>query len=127
MGEAVRKEELELAETMPRTSTLVMASRPIPTPVPPRPVASPAARSVQIPSVPPDLVVFHGEKLASVDDFVRLRLKARSITFHGVLMRAGITPEYYAMMCERFADARRADPSLEQRYRARLELATKGR
>ena len=74
-----------------------------------------------------DLVVFPGEKLARVDDFVRLRLQARSITFLGALMREGITPDYYAAMCERFADACRADPSLEARYRARLEKAARRR
>jgi len=123
MGDAARS-EIELAETAKpstvrmtaaRTTTLTMGSRNVPT--------SPVAKSIHMPTVPPDVVVFPGEKLASIDDFVRLRMVARTVTFLGVLIREGITPEYYAMMCERFGAARRADPDLEKRYRARIELA----
>jgi hypothetical protein len=124
MGDALR-DDLEFATTQKpstvrmtavRSTTLVMGSRPVP--------LSPAAKSVEMRTIPAD-VVFEGEKLSTVDDFVRLRLHARSVTFLGVLIKEGLTPEYYAMMCGRFEAARRADPALEQRYRERLALGAK--
>jgi hypothetical protein len=97
------------------------AAPPVPT--------SPVARSIEFPAIAPDadLLVFPGDKLARVDDFVRLRLQARTITFLGVLQREGITPEHYQAMCARFDAARRADPSLEARYRARMDVASRRR
>ena len=126
MGEATARKGLEWATTERQSrppATVRMPARPRP----PSSGRSPVACSVEMPAVPLDVVVFPGERLATVDDFVRLRLQARSITFLGVLMRAGISPAYYASMCERFAAARRADPSLESTYRARLDLASRPR
>jgi hypothetical protein len=122
---AARKNELgpELANTV-RQSTLRMAARPAVKP--PTPSTSPAARSIEMRAIPTDVIVFPGERLASVDDFVRMRLHARSPTFVGFLMREGLSLEYYARMSESFAAARAADPSLEATYRARLELALVG-
>jgi hypothetical protein len=112
-----------------RMGCMMMAARTAPVaPTVPMQATSPVASSVEMPATwCADMVVFPGEKLASVDDFVRLRLQARSITFLGVLQREGIDPDYYAKMCERFADARRRDTSLEARYRARLEKASRRR
>jgi hypothetical protein len=111
--------------SFPRTSTAPMPNRPS------RP--SPLARSLDMRSpmdqpreaaaaAMPDIVVFPGERISRLDDFVRLRLASEQPTFVAVLSREGLAPDYYAAMCARFANTRRRNPLLDAEYTRRLQV-----
>lgn len=90
---------------------------PVPfTPPPMRPDPVKAAAELHT-----DPVVFPGEKLSKLSDFVRLARAARDNGFLGVLHREAIHPTYYAHMCKRFDVACKADAVLDAAYRAMLE------
>jgi hypothetical protein len=94
-----------------------LARVPVPfTPPPMRPEPADATAELR-----GDPVVFPGEKLSKLSDFVRLALAARENGFLGVLHREGIHPSYYAHMCKRFDAARKADAVLDRAYRAMME------
>lgn len=64
-----------------------------------------------------DPIVFAGEKLARISDFVRLARAARSADFLGTLHAEGLHPVYYAHMCKRFEGVRKSDAALERAFR----------
>lgn len=103
-----------------RPRTLEMPARPA---RPPH--VSPTAGSVALPPVAPlaDDVLFPGERIARLDDFVRLHVASRKVTFLRVLESEGITPREYAALCARFQAALRGDPHLRERYARRLAAA----
>jgi hypothetical protein len=122
-----------LASTIPATrSSTVRLTRPsfggtLEMPSRPAPI-SPIASTVHVTTprtANVDRVLFEGERLARLDDFVRLRFYAERVTFLALLSREAITPEYYARMCERFDVLRRHDPALDAAYNFRLGEARK--
>jgi hypothetical protein len=78
------------------------------------------------PAVTGDTVVFPGERLSRVDDFVRVRFYAERLSLDALLAREGITAAYYERMCARFDGARALDGALDEIYRARLGQARRG-
>jgi hypothetical protein len=64
-----------------------------------------------------DPIVFAGEKLARISDFVRLARAARSADFLGTLHAEGLHPVYYAHMCKRFEVVRKSDAALDRAFR----------
>jgi hypothetical protein len=68
-------------------------------------------------------VVFPGERISRLADFVRLRVAAQKITFLAVLASEGLTPSYYAAMVARFDEARRHDPNLNHAFLTRFAHA----
>jgi hypothetical protein len=68
-----------------------------------------------------DPVIFPGEKLAKLSDFVRFARAARSANFLALLHRESMHPSYYAHMCKRFDAVRKADAAIDREYRAMVE------
>jgi hypothetical protein len=118
---AARSSTVRIIRPTGWAGTMEMPSRPAP--------ISPIASTVHVvPNARPanvDRVLFEGERLARLDDFVRLRFYAERVTFVALLSREGITPEYYAQMCERFDVLRRREPDLDAAYNVRLGEARK--
>lgn len=79
----------------PRTRTAPMSARPVDT---------------------TGLVVFPGERLSRLDDFVRLAIASRRVTFLSVLDREGLDPAYYRDMLRRFEALMREVPALAREY-----------
>lgn len=79
----------------------------------------PRTRTAPMPQRPVDpagLVVFPGERLSRLDDFVRLAIASRRVTFLSVLDREGLDPAYYRDMLRRFEALMREVPALAREY-----------
>lgn len=98
-----------------RSGTVEMPNRPA--------IAVSPNASTMPPTRPSDLVIFPSERLATLDQFVRLRALSERVDFLAILAHEGMTPGYYARMVARLDVLRRSDPRLEQAYRGRLEHA----
>jgi hypothetical protein len=70
-----------------------------------------------------DPVVFPGERLSKMSDFVRIQKAMQRGDFPGVLTREGIDMGYYGQMSIRWAQAVQTDPSLAMRYARALSSA----
>ena len=112
--EAMALAETVQAEAWRSAKTLEMPTRPAP--------VSPTASTLP-PTKPSDVVVFPGERIATLADIIRLRVLSERIDFLALLEGEGLTAAYYARMCARFDVLRRSDPRLDQAYRSRVELA----
>jgi hypothetical protein len=84
-----------------------------------RPAPRPLSDAVAF-ADPDDPVVFPGERLARLSDFVRAAAAARKADFLGYLHREKLHPIYYAHMRKRFEAMCKADCGLAQSYREKL-------
>jgi hypothetical protein len=64
----------------------------------------------------PDPVLFPGERLSKMSDFVRIQKAMQRGDFPGILAREGIDMAYYGQMSIRWAQVVQSDPSLAMRY-----------
>lgn len=79
----------------------------------------PRTRTAPMPARPVDpagLVVFPGERLSRLDDFVRLAIASRRVTFLSVLDREGLDPAYYRDMTRRLEALMRQVPAIAREY-----------
>jgi hypothetical protein len=80
------------------------------------PSAPPNASAATPPSAAEDdPVLFPGERLCKLSDFVRLQRAAMSGDFMGALAREGIDPGYYGTMSVKLAHRIQSDPALAMR------------
>lgn len=108
---AVRPHSLPVAGPSPFAASL------------PFPQTRTAPMAARCPADAGTIDVFPGERLSSLDDFVRLQLASRRITFLSVLDREGISPEYYTEMTRRLDALMREVPALGEEFELRLRLA----
>jgi hypothetical protein len=123
------------AVSPPPAVLVVAAPGPAVSPRPPVAGPSPLAASLPFPQTrtapmaarPPadagTIEVFPGERLSNLDDFVRLALASRRITFLSVLDREGISPQYYTEMTRRLDALVREVPALGEELELRMRLA----
>jgi hypothetical protein len=69
----------------------------------------------------PDPVIFPGEKLSKISDFVRIQRAMQNGDFPGILTREGIDPGYYGQMSIRLVQAIQSDTNLQAQYTLQLQ------
>lgn len=108
---AKRKAGISTALKQQKEAALVSAFQAVKAGTQPAAAGAPAA-APGAPRIEEDPVLFPGERLSKLSDFVRLQKAAQSGDFMGALAREGIDAGYYGQMSIKFAQRMQAEPML---------------